>query len=795
MLRSSRNTTAKGRPDNRLQDKATPKAPKRARAEAEESDEGSHGRNRHRVTRACNECRRRKDRCDGHRPCCMSCVENGRSCSYGPSKKRGLRTGYVRAIEVLLGLIFTTIEGSESWICGLLEGNVRQVSFRTVSEGQDSDISAEFLLEAWRKGSVAKEVGKLLAPDGVEEDDEGADSTRYFDTKVAEALALSLTSRSVNTGAPPTPMNTDTTPQDAGLFDLSATPIATNPPISVVGEEETSPHVSNDQPPQPALSIDQGDSSSSVPKLPSHWPYLLDLYFETTHSWLPISQKHDLLRAAYTLGNGNAAMTATTSGESAFLHVVLAYASHQSESLLNSSKPPFDTAYNTQSWRTLTQTTLFTDPATYDLGHIRALLVLSLFEMDRKFWPAAWVFIGRAIYTAISIGLLPRNPETANVSCDDGVRRTLLGCAALETIIAARLNTTPYLQSSDIILKGQLTIDGVEEWEPWQPKILISKQSTPSHQTSNPYIPGHVISTFNRLLKVIAPLNDLIHQRKHFAPEKSFDEILRGCQHNLSTLNDLTTATSMPPQTLCLWLASAATFENVAAEYLTSMGTSLERPDGYWARFTWLASLPEKRVQLIGRVSISPIVEACLILLQESLGRQEVQYVGTAVENDLNLLRQSISRSLMALQDPSEKDIRLPGLISDPHLQSADEQVGQTQHTIQLGSKNDSIPPMAVVPSKIPPSTSILDTRLDGNHGMESSLPQASTNTITQPSSNIPLEPITASLEDLDDDGLFDSLATLDSTDWLANPPEFMQHLGLLENAPNDMETILDMEF
>ncbi|KAJ4005892.1 hypothetical protein NW766_010716 [Fusarium irregulare] len=58
----------------------------------------------------------------------------------------------------------------------------------------------------------------------------------------------------------------------------------------------------------------------------------------------------------------------------------------------------------------------------------------------------------------------------------------------------------------------------------------------------------------------------------------------------------------------------------------------------------------------------------------------------------------------------------------------------------------------------------------------------------------IPVSHFTKKL-DLEDDGLFDSLATLDSADWLANPPEFMAHLGILENPPDNMENIFNMEF
>ncbi|KAL2216858.1 hypothetical protein M432DRAFT_633325 [Thermoascus aurantiacus ATCC 26904] len=50
---------------------------------------------RKRVSRACDRCRSKKDKCDGARPACAACVASGLACSYDPqAKKRGLPGGY-----------------------------------------------------------------------------------------------------------------------------------------------------------------------------------------------------------------------------------------------------------------------------------------------------------------------------------------------------------------------------------------------------------------------------------------------------------------------------------------------------------------------------------------------------------------------------------------------------------------------------------------------------------------------------------------------------------------------------
>ncbi|KAJ4112177.1 hypothetical protein NW768_011756 [Fusarium equiseti] len=788
-------STSKTRADNRSQDKAVPRGPKRARTEADDSDEGSNGRHRHRVTRACNECRRRKDKCGGQRPSCKSCVESNRTCSYDPSKKRGLRPGYVRAVEALLGLMVTTIEGSEAWICSLLQGKSEHISLRPATlQIRESDISIDFLLEAWRKCALAKEAGKLLDPERIEVDEDGTDSTQYFDTKVAEAFALSLTSKAGDTDALLTPMNTDTTPPEMTLPDSPPTPVvSSHAPDRCV---ETSPQFPIASYLEYPIANSSGFLPLPVPQLPKHWSYLMDVYFETTHTWLPISQKHELLRIAYTVANGGASsVNSPSSGELSFLHAVMIYASHQASSIAHSSKSLLDHTYKAESPQTLTHSSLFTNPASYDLGHIRAFLVLALFEMDQRHWAAAWTAIGRAVYTAMSIGLIPRSSSETPLIRNDDVKRTILGCATLETIIGARLGTSTCLRSTDLSLKDLLTTDGMEEWEPWQPKVLLNINATSNQQTSNQHVPGHVISTFNRLLQIITQLNDLIHQRRRPSSEDTLHGMMVACQHNL--LDDVPTAVDLPPQSLCLRIASITTLEMAAAERLLLHAPDSWRPEGYWQSIASLVSLIETRAKSLGRCSVSPLVQSCLELLEDSINRQRSQYIGTSANDDISFAGRTIATSLASLEVTSGDGPRvttIPGSQSNATDRSTD-----FMNTVQSEQEGGLIPPQTEIASRVQINSSALGTLLEA---AETSMAQQHNNLTdamlcsARQDTSITLQHKGTSLElDLEDDGLFDSLATLDSADWLANPPEFMAHLGILDNPPDNMENIFDMEF
>jgi hypothetical protein len=667
----------------------------------------------------------------------------------------------VRAIEVLLGLVFTTVEGSESYVCGLLQGQIEQTSVQHQGSGfRESDISAEFLLEAWRKGSVAKEVGKLLSPEGVEDEDDGTDSTQHFDTKVSEALALFLTTTGGETGAPLTPMNTDTA-QDVMAFDTLTTPAAAPPTSSFT---EASPETSISHPPEPT-------TSHSISELPKNWPFLLDLYFETTHSWFPISQKHELLRAAYKLANSTSTTSVDlpSSGDIAFLQAVLLFASHQSvflsDSFRSAPNGAQDGTYNIRSSQDLVQTSLFADPSMYELGHVRAFLVLALLDMDQKLWPAAWVNIGRAVYTATSIGLVDKNSMAASSNHEDNIKRTLLGCMALETIISVQLNTLPFFQSSDILSAGLLVIDGMEEWEPWQPKIVIPTATAQTLQGLSSHVPGHIISTFNRLLLVIASLNELTFQKRNSPTEETLLEIIRGCEQNLEDLSDPRTTADPSPQTLSLWMASIATLETAAAEFPVSNGTSPERPGTYFISVTRLVGLIESRVQSIGRCSIPPVVEACFGLLQQALDRQILLYVGTDVELNVNLLKKAIAGYLAIFQQPLDGDMQLDAT-SSPQPNSANTGHNSLQPSQPI-APSTLIPPRMSIPSDTSSANLNLDTLLgtmdstmSPNHPIQASQSPGLTK-------GVAFEPPSASLgEEMGDDGLFDRLATLDSTEW-----------------------------
>lgn len=66
---------------------------------------------------ACVLCRRRKLRCDGHRPICGTCKRLSHECIYDEvRRKSGPKRGYVKALEARLRTYLSLLESNQSML-------------------------------------------------------------------------------------------------------------------------------------------------------------------------------------------------------------------------------------------------------------------------------------------------------------------------------------------------------------------------------------------------------------------------------------------------------------------------------------------------------------------------------------------------------------------------------------------------------------------------------------------------------------------------------------------------------
>ncbi|CEJ53743.1 hypothetical protein PMG11_00087 [Penicillium brasilianum] len=360
---------------------------------------------RQRIYRACDQCRRRKSKCDGEQPVCKICHAANRTCTYQTGGgRRGLPSGYVRSLEITLGLVLQNVPGGESTVFGLLRDARGKGNF--LKSGQ-----ADHLVTVWRKSRLSQDVNQLLKPDHEEAGHDGSDWEPV-----------------------------ETRDQDENMEDLVGAPIdfGSNEPMIIQTIQE----------PFQSQRASQTTSKGVNWLIPENTPDLVDFYFTYTHCWFPILERRELLRAMHTTGN-----RPTTSATSCnlVLWAVISYTS-----ILRGNH---DVRLTSPSAIQLSiQEQLLAEPRSLDLGHIHAILIFVLTQISLGNIHHAWTLVGQA--TRLLAGL----PLTARKT---RFRHSFNGCVFLDTILSALLGRTPCLSSNEQLEEGPVEDDDVDEWDVW----------------------------------------------------------------------------------------------------------------------------------------------------------------------------------------------------------------------------------------------------------------------------------------------------------------------------------------
>lgn len=494
------------------------------------ADENASNPKRQRVSRACDSCRSKKDKCDGVQPVCSTCASLSRPCTYKANpKKRGLPTGYIRTLELLWGLVFCKIKGSEDVVRALLKATNMPSHLSTMGkEAEGSDT----LLFSWKNSAVLRDVERMLtlleqpedeqdkeqrAPgDGDSPQDAEGNSVLSSDTLewcMPEGLG---DGRENPLAAGPSPVKTPIigstakshltrNTRDSGSQTFSPRDTAEDPRILITHSPSQS---------QPGLNP-SGGTLICPPRLPSNAWALIDIYFTYTQCWFPILEKHDVLRTAFRHSEGETSVSASSagSGNHAALWAVLALASIQEASITATRQLP-QISYDRPSPKQLYATAkslLPEEEGVHDIGHVQALLILSLIKLGQQEWTAAWMLVGHAVRISQCLrfdrpaSTLPPNGDAVKGS--GRTKHVLLGCFVLETVIAMQTDQVPSLRKSDLIKIGPINEDGLEEWHPWEDQTGL--RPVESSRGNFHRGPLHALSTFNRLISLVCILNDV----------------------------------------------------------------------------------------------------------------------------------------------------------------------------------------------------------------------------------------------------------------------------------------------
>ncbi|KAL4893497.1 hypothetical protein BDV59DRAFT_207617 [Aspergillus ambiguus] len=392
---------------------------------------------RQRISRACDQCRRRKSKCDGLRPVCSICRSARRSCTYQTSgRRRGLQSGYVKALQTILGVVIQHAPSSETVVKSVL----RDANARGNFLGSEQ---AERYIAAWRSSKLSKETMQILDP-------------TFKDTSQDDDLEWEPT---------------DT------LND---------------SEEITLPT-------QTFVALLQQQNDITAWPLPENIIEIVEFYFSHIHSWFPILERHDILRAVH---SDPASAGDSSAGYRLTLWTIILYVSVAQGGITSERS----------SWRTHIQTLLqlqiFGKPETVRHGHIEALLILVLLDMGLGNISSAWVQVGQA---ARIIVLLPVSARERRYD------RMLRCCVFLDTILSALTDQDPCLSLATQAKYKEIDENGLEEWDMWNVFSYRQKQAQHSVQKG----PLRALSALNMDYQLTQHLTRILHwQSDKGSPER-----------------------------------------------------------------------------------------------------------------------------------------------------------------------------------------------------------------------------------------------------------------------------------
>ncbi|GAP84415.1 putative quinic acid utilization activator [Rosellinia necatrix] len=525
-----------------------------------ERPSGEAAPKRQRVSRACDQCRAAREKCDGIQPLCFPCASQNRPCSWEePKKKRGVQTGYIRTLEMALGWIFDKIPETEDALHGLLTHEGGQG--RMLLAGKDTSAGTR-LHRRWRKSTVHAEIERVLSGDaasarsandstpGEESDEDGpekdlpaAHDARPTSSLLEPADRMKVESEIPDRTQPGTQWHEDlTTPED------SRTSLLRSPPGS-------RPSLQPQPQPQPLR--------PSTVALPSnHWR-LLDIYFSYTHIWFPILEKSELLKTGYSYPEDGLNINRETPGSAghAELWAALALASFQEAAGRGNESPegaspttPFTSPIEIYH---IARDLIPVEDGVFEARHINALLLLALVNLACNDLRASWMLIGMASRVALSLRLHEDSGSTRYRQSS----HTYMGCFILDTLVSARMGLPPHLRSSTARISLPRLNNDLDEWQPWMPCSNFG----PSQNNMRPSrMPSHSISSFGVLHSIhLALSRQLWDEPKHSPPAgdafiHTLQNAVTQCSAEASLSNCILTGERMAGQLPSIYLLRLA---------------------------------------------------------------------------------------------------------------------------------------------------------------------------------------------------------------------------------------------
>ncbi|KAF1841947.1 uncharacterized protein K460DRAFT_379924 [Cucurbitaria berberidis CBS 394.84] len=671
---------------------------------------------RTRVSRACDQCRIAREKCDGLQPACSTCATSKRRCTYTANpKKRGIQPGYIRTLELALAWLFQENPKNET----SLNEKLAQEGASSLFLSRDSKESNR-LHKRWRKAKFYTDVDKLLS---------GGEPSRHEQSD---------------------PLSPQSEEDDSDAEELITPDIGLGLGSSEVSQAKVKlAQPSFQQPIPPSQQLSEDDTTILMP--PDSWR-LLESYFTYTQCWLPICEKHDILKLSYAYPVDGLAsfIIQANSGAHAELWSVLAVASlHDPDNMVstNQNHPSFKTSDQLYD---IARSLLPSELGSFEISHTKALLNLAIFNMTRSLPDAAWVLVGCAsrILDIIGQTKLMANPRQKHV---------LSGCFLLDSMLALQLGRRPYLQKYDLEVLGKIDEDGLEEWQPWNGHSQLSLREQPR-------APILALSTFSNLLDIIDILVDSEQSSVSSTHDHEIYSRLQSWGASLpSKLNYICSETASTPLTPPAVLLQTTYY----------CAALVARPSELW--LCRLLEVIEQFQGRMGHTSLPPGIQCLMTVINKHIAH-------LTLDETTRVRLQRLQIGIRSTWPSRPKDkvhanasltvhTNLPiAAIQLPLPDSVNISIASTQSTDQP-VREDNAYTASTQPDALPPrrNTSIASDQPFNSLFIPPSLALSSDPRHPGPTGDL--------------ESFFDELASLDSAPQLENQPQFMQNLGFAPDA------------
>ena len=424
-----------------------------------------------RISRACANCRNAKLKCDGDTPACSPCRQQSKRCSYeATSKRRGLRSGYVRALELLWGLTFNEVDNAEA-VAELLLGRLSKQDLATSADRSDVSSPASVVLDRWKQSTVSRRLDELL--DECEEPNVGLGTGQGTGEIQQMQLAASAQWTMVS--------KVEHASNLQAYSNFSAYRSSTEQ-TSITAQQSSCP-----------------SSSRKIAETPSYARQLISLCFEHVQSWLPILDRHIILKTVFQCNSNS---VSGISGDQAALWGLYAYTSATLNHMLENQSERNHARQNSRIFYTQAYSMLpldSNDPI--ELGHIQCIVLIAL----TRFVSGAFIATSRLLKLAID--WIPQ--LSVRDKAQDALCRLYLAIFILDTVAAAKRQEIPTISFGSIEHHCEFR-EGVEEWQSWQGTSALEAQTT-SLMPSD--VPTRALSLLVLNARLLRPLNDRLRSK------------------------------------------------------------------------------------------------------------------------------------------------------------------------------------------------------------------------------------------------------------------------------------------